>query len=232
MVVGDTLVQAQRAFAKAKLLTRASATSLVVNASIRPETVVAQRGAHLTVAVPSGKPCTRTQLAVTYRFNQGGMGNLFAGLLVRNISHAWCAIAGPFRLAGYSSAGAQVTDTETVTLSDPTIDVLSPDTPLAPRTPSFTGSGVGDDYPVNVFWAYVGFGGPSDVCAPANPTSQNRPITPSTWRLTFPSGFTLSAPNGTAAKARKARTTQHAESATPFSSCGGTIDMSLGATVR
>ncbi|MDA8355727.1 MAG: DUF4232 domain-containing protein [Actinomycetota bacterium] len=196
-VVGDTLEEAQWAVDATKLLTRVRASSIVVDPTVPPETIISQSGTHLTVAVPADTPCRQTQLAATYQFNQGSLGSLFAGLDVRNLSPAWCSIAGSFELAGLSKTGVRVTNTASLPLSNPTIDVLSPSTPPLPKTTSWTGAGTGTDYPVDVFWLYVGFSGPSNTCTPDLPGSSVKHVAPATWRLTFPEGFSLTATNGT-----------------------------------
>jgi hypothetical protein len=229
-VVGETLAEAEKSITDAGVPTRVQVTAATVDLSVPAETIVAQTGTHLTVAVPSDKFCARTQVVVTYQFNQGAMGNVLAGLIVRNASSTWCAIPGPFHVLGVSQAGAPATNTLVVSLSDPAADVLSPDTPPVPDTESFTGSGVGDAYPVDVLFAYLGFAGPHNTCATDVPGSSQPRVTPVAWRVTFSQGFAVTVPNGTPQDATEPpSTTDRVRS--PFSSCGGAIQ-SVHATVR
>lgn len=231
-VVGDTLEQAQQAVVAAKLLARVAASAVVVNPSVPPETVVSQTGDHLTIAVPDDAACTQAQLAATYQFGQGGGGNLFAAIVVRNVSATWCAIASPVTLAGLASTGQRVTNAPSAALSHPHVDVLSPNTPpISTKGGFFTGSGTGDDYPVNVLFAEVDFSGPSNTCATDIPGNSTPHVSPAEWRLSFPQGISLSVTNGTRAKATQPPVNSADYTAHPFSSCGGSISM-VGATVR
>lgn len=224
-VVGMSLVAAQRAIAVAVVV-----TAEVAKTGIAPETVLSQAQNELTVAVPSASACTSTQLAATYEFNQGGMGNEFASVVLRNTSGSWCTIEAPIDLAGIATTGQSVAGPTTITsLSKPTMDVLSPHTPpVPPPTPSLVGTGFG--YPLGTFFGWVGFYGPSNTCTPEIPGSSVTHVAPSAWRVTLGSGASTEARNGTPALVTTPSSAA-SRTATPFETCGGVVH-GLGATVR
>lgn len=229
-VVGMSLVAAQRVVTSAGRNVAVAVTAEVAKTGVAPETVLSQTQNELTVAVPSASACTSTQLAATYEFNQGGLGNEFASVVLRNTSASWCTIEAPIDLAGIATTGQSVAGpTSIASLSKPTMDVLSPDTPpVPPPAPSLVGTGFG--YPLGTFFGWVGFYGPSNTCTPDIPGSSVTRVAPFAWRVTLGSGASAEARNGTPAVVTTPSATA-SRTATPFETCGGVVH-GQGATVR
>lgn len=224
-LVGKTLAEAQAAPVSGQPMPWEHLSLDVVDRSVPAETIISEKGTSLTIAVPGDAICTQTQLAATYLWNQGAVGNWYAGIVVRNVSSTWCALPGPLHLVGLSRAGEPITTTLNVTFSNPLADVLSPNTPPAPEPPPSTGVGLGR-YPIDVLYAYVGFGGPYGVCQPPQNTPQGSEphVTPASWRISVPRIFLLTTANGTPVEAAKLPTTTYeVRVAHPFWSCGGAI---------
>lgn len=222
-----TLVQAQRAVLATGRKTDVGVSAEVVDPSAAPETILTQTSfsagaprTTLTVAVPSARPCSSTQLAATYRFTEGGMGNVFAGIVVRNVSTAWCTIATPLALEGIGSGGQVLSRALVSSFSTPSLDELSPFTPSVPTpTNHLTGTGVG--YSLGTFFAFVLISGPFNTCTPELPGSATGHVAPAQWRLTLPSGASVEAEDGTSAAAPPSGSFSY--TARPFSTCGGAV---------
>lgn len=234
-VVGESLTGAQAGLVAAGFTVRVRVTAEVADPTAPAGTVVSQTPpagtlvftspptgrlpspsipAHLavTIAVPRSATCTAAQLGVTYRFDQGSTGSWYAGVVVRNRSSSWCEVPGTATLVGLGPTGEPDTGTVAYSLSNPAMDVLSPDTPPPGSFPSFTGSGVGETYPVGVIWERLGFSSPDG----ANCTEEVTPA-PTGWRVTMPGVGSLTGPDGTASVGTTMGSTW------PFPPCAGKL---------
>ncbi len=78
----------------------------------------------LVLAVRPAPACKAGQLALTYLGGEGGAGNDFGSIVVRDVSRRPCRLAWPLRISGLDTAGHRVTATVKEQVSTPAI--LSP----------------------------------------------------------------------------------------------------------
>ena len=228
-VDGMSLAKAQRALIASGhgALTLKELVAEPVERGVAPETVISQTDGKFTVSVPGAAACRQAQLAVTYLSEQGAVGNNYAGIVLRNVSPTWCAVPGPLHLVGLSETGQAVTTTLVVTFSNPRADVLSPNTPPAPEPSSSTAFAFDSGgYPIDVLYAWVGFGGVHSGCGAGDykTYTPRYDVTPASWRLSAPHTFSFTAANGTPVEAAKHPSDTYAvRVARPFWDCGGRI---------
>lgn len=240
-VVGRSLTRAQAALVAAGIRARVKVSAQVVDQTAQPETVLSQTPppgtlvftspptvhlsspavpAHLTVtiAVPQSAACAATQLGLTYRFNQGGTQQLFAGAIVRDRSSRWCTLPGTATLVGLGPTGRPDTSALAYGLSNPAVDVLSPDAPPPGAPTHFTGSGVRMTYALGVFWERLTFHSGS----PASCTAQV--VTPALWQVTMTGVGRLTTTDGTASAGGALGPTM------PLPTCRGAISAAIPTT--
>ncbi len=164
---------------------------------------------------------------MTYLFELGAVGNNYAGIVLRNVSPTWCAVPGPLHLVGLSETGRPVTTPLKVTFSNPRADVLSPNTPPAPKPRSSKAFAVDSGgYPIDVLYAWVGFGGVHSGCGAGDDKTYTPrlDVTPASWRLSAPHTFSFTIANGRAVEAAKHPSQTYAVwVARPFWDCDGKI---------
>jgi hypothetical protein len=138
----------------------------------------------LLLAVGSEPACTRRQLALSYFGAEPGAGNIFAAIMLRDVSATPCRLVGPVRVTGLGAHGEAVTGTATGWIAAPS--ALSPGAMTTkaglPSPGSLTET-------ISIVAEYRD-----------DPTSQNGLCTPhwvvpATWAVTLAGGIVLSVPN-------------------------------------
>ena len=146
----------------------------------------------VVLAVRPEPACSRKQLALSYFGAEPGAGNIFAAIVLRDVSARPCRLIGPVRVTGLNAQGLAVTGTVTASVIAPA--VLSPGAMTTkyglPSPASMTerislGAEYRDD-PAS----------PNGLCTP-------HWVIPATWSVSLPAGIVLSVRNSDPASQAK-----------------------------
>jgi hypothetical protein len=157
---------------------------------LRVDRIDSQIGVLLAVA--PAPACTRQQLGLSYFGAEPGAGNIFAAIVVRDISASPCRLVGPVRVTGLGDSGKAVTGTAAAVVTAP--GVLSPGAVTIKGGMPVAGSltetiSIAAEYRDD----------------PASPTGLCTPhwVIPATWSVSLPGGIVLSVPNADPASQAK-----------------------------
>lgn len=145
----------------------------------------------VVIAVRPAPRCGARQLALGYLGGEPGAGNDFGTVLIRDISRRACRLPGPVRLTGLDKAGRP--DTGAVRLAMPPVAILSPRARPVGRSPGDRLTGVRPGEAIGQLTLIAEYrddptGADKGICEP-------HWIVPASWRLTLPSGRSLTVAN-------------------------------------